>query len=176
MRCDTIRGMSGGSPRDRSTLSPTIASLVLIVLLAVGCLGTRLGTSYLTLVGNAFLSVKNGLHERLPTQLFYDETYMVLRYVVDQTPEDAVILLPPRQFIIDHYADGSIPLLASPSTAYSFLYPRVPVHFGDESPRKDDLTHILVWEHWALDRLGMTPDESNRIGIYEWPEGQKAPW
>ena len=74
MRCDTIRGMSGGSPRDRSTLSPTIASLVLIVLLAVGCLGTRLGTSYLTLVGNAFLSVKNGLHERLPTQLFYAET------------------------------------------------------------------------------------------------------
>ncbi|MEZ4655354.1 MAG: hypothetical protein R3E12_17625 [Candidatus Eisenbacteria bacterium] len=42
-----------------------------------------------------------------------------------------------------------IPLLASPSSAYSFLYPRVPVHFGDDSPRKDDLTYVLVWKGWG---------------------------
>jgi hypothetical protein len=168
--------MPGGSQIDRFTRSPAFASLVLIVLLVIGCLGTRVGYSYLTLVGKAYQSAKNGFQERLPTHLFYDETYMVLRYIVDQTPEDAVILLPPRQFIIDKYHDGSIPLLASPSTAYSFIHPRVPVHFGDVSPRKDDITHLLVWEHWALDRMGLTPDESNGIGVYEWPEGQKAPW
>lgn len=168
--------MSGGSQRVHFTGSSVLASLGLIILLVIGCLGSSLGESYRTLVGKAYLSVKNGFRERLPTQLFYDETYLVLQYIVDQTPEDAVILLPPRQFIIDHYHDGSIPLLASPSTAFSFIHPRVPVHFGDDSPRKDDITHLLVWEHWALDRLGETPDETNRVGIYEWPHGQKAPW
>jgi hypothetical protein len=168
--------MRGGSQIGSFTASPVAASLALVALLAALLLGTTGGRSYTTLVGNAYLSLTQGLWQERPVHLFYDETYWVLRYVVESTPESAVVLLPPRQFIIDQAGDGSIPLLASPSSAYSFLYPRVPVHFGDAAPRKDDLTHVLVWKHWGLDNLGLVPDETNDTGLYDWPREEPAPW
>jgi hypothetical protein len=168
--------MSGGSQSGRIPASSAIASLIFLVALAAILFGTVMGRSYTTLMGKAYLSLTHGLWEERPAHLFYDETYSVLRYIADSVPESSVVLLPPRQFIIDEIGDGSIPLLASPSSAYSFMYPRVPVHFGDDSPRKDDLTHVLVWRHWGLENMGLVPDATNETGLHEWPRGQKAPW
>ncbi|MCA9726805.1 MAG: hypothetical protein KC729_03915 [Candidatus Eisenbacteria bacterium] len=160
----------------RATGSPFVASFVLIAVLAVLLWGTAGGRSYTALMRNAYLSLTRGLWTERPAHLFYDETYWVLRYIVDNTPPDAVVLLPPRQFIIDRFDDGMIPLLASPSSAYSFLYPRVPVHFGDDSPRKDDLTYVLVWKGWGRENLGLPPGNGDDVELYPWPQGARAPW
>lgn len=156
-------------------------SLLALLLLVLFCVGTRWGGSYLNFARRSWGAAQSG--PRLPLArrqaAIYDATYPVLLYLREATPPDAVILMPPRQVVIDRFnRPAEIPLLASPSSAYNFIYPRVPVHYGDPSPVKDRLTHILVWEHWGLERIdpGATPTEENRVRVYPWPAGQEAPW
>jgi len=144
--------------------SPLACSIVALILLALFCVGTRWGRSYLEFAGKSWGAGKAGRRLSLERRqsVIYDQTYPVLLYVREMTPPDAVILMPPRQFVIDHFnRRAEIPLLASPSSAYNFIYPRVPVHLGDPSPEKARITHILVWEHWGLDRVdpGAIPTE-----------------
>lgn len=156
-------------------------SLLALLLLALFCLGTSWGRSYLNFASRSWGALQSA--PRLPLarrqSAIYDATYPVLLYLREVTPPDAVILMPPRQFVIDRFnRKGEIPLLASPSSAYNFIYPRVPVHHGDPSPAKNRLTHVLVWEHWGLDRVDSTavPTAENRVRIYPWPAGREAPW
>ncbi len=107
----------------------------------------------------------------------YDETYPVLRFLRESTPSEAVILLPPEKFI-DENTPGDIPLLASPSSVYNFIYPRVPVHWGDPSPWRERVTHLLVWKHWGLDLVapGEAPGPENEIALRPWPPGRPPVW
>lgn len=106
----------------------------------------------------------------------YDQSYRYLLFLRDTTPSDAIIQLPPRQFIIDR-SGGGIPLLASPSSTYSFLYPRVPVHYEDDSPFATRVNFVFAWEHWGMDRL--LPDvpqtEENRFKVYAIERDAHAP-
>jgi hypothetical protein len=161
--------------------SSLLCSTLLLALLTLFCAGTRWGRSYVELAAKSVDAWRNG--RQLPLErrevAIYDGTYPVLLYLREVTPPDAVILMPPRQFVIDRYRRGTeIPLLASPSSAYNFIHPRVPVHWGDPSPEKDRLTHVLVWEHWGLDLIdpGAAPTEENRVAIHPWPAGRRAPW
>ncbi|MCA9757351.1 MAG: hypothetical protein KDA27_16225 [Candidatus Eisenbacteria bacterium] len=169
-----MRKKAQPKPLDRSYY---LWSLLLLIVLAIFCGTTMCGRTFVDFQRSWIQTARSArtLDFEYRRQLTYDQTYSVLKFIVDQTPEDAVILFPPRQFIIDEVGSG-IPLLASPSSAYSFIYPRIPVHFGDDSPRKDDLTHLLVWNHWALDRIGLQPTEDNQVAIYEWPEGLRPDW
>ncbi len=156
-----------------------LGSAVALLLLLLFFLGTRWGESYVNLASKTWHAWRNGVRvapERRRLAV-YDATYPVLLYARELSPPDATILLPPRQYVIDH-SQGRIPILASPSSAYSFLYPRVPVHFGDPSPWKTHLTHVLIWEHWGLDLLGSgpAPGEENRYGLRPWPAGRGVPW
>lgn len=107
--------------------------------------------------------------------LFYDETYPVLWYLRENTPAEAVILLPPSKFMKEQVmsrrpaGEDLTPLLGLASSAYSFLYPRVPVHFGEPAPLQDRATHLLVWDHWGLDRIDAAQPrtEENRIWLVE---------
>jgi hypothetical protein len=140
------------------------------------CLGTRWGGNYVTFARKSWATMK--ILRQVPGESrwmqVYDETYPVLLYIRDNCPPESMILLPPRQYFVDH-SGGAIPLLGSPSSAYGFIYPRVPVHAGEEAPYRDRITHLLVWEHWGLDWVdpGARPTESNRIGLY--PVGLSAP-
>jgi len=160
---------------------PMLHSLGLLLLLTLFCLATHWGSSWVTLAGKTWGVWMSG-HQLsyADRQLaIYDRSYPALVHLRDATPPDAVILLPPRQYVIDRYANtGEIPLLASPSSVYSFIYPRVPVHFGDPSPYKDRLTHILVWGSWGLDLIGMREQEvaDDRMSLHPWPAGRSAPW
>jgi hypothetical protein len=148
--------------------SVTCSAGLLLVLLGAGAI-TELGKTYPTFVSKAVRAWRVGRSltaEQRQLSLHHD-TYQVLLYVRSCTPSDAVILLPPREYIIQK--TGQICLLASPSSAYSFLHPRIPVHYGEASPYADRVTHLLVWEHWGLDRLSpaRTPTEANRIALIE---------
>jgi hypothetical protein len=58
------------------------------------------------------------------------------------------------------------------------IYPRIPVHWGDPSPYKDRLTHILIWKHWGLSLVspGEPRTDENRIEVRPLPPFRKAPW
>ncbi|MEZ4649314.1 MAG: hypothetical protein R3E97_11150 [Candidatus Eisenbacteria bacterium] len=161
-------------PLDRSYY---LWSLLVLVVLVIFCRTTMCGGSFVDFQRTWVQTVHSAssLDFEYRRQLTYDQTYGILKFIAEQTPEDAVILFPPRQFIIDEVGKG-IPLLASPSSSYSFIYPRIPVHYGDDSPHKDDLTHLLVWNHWALDKIGVEPTEQNRVAIFEWPQGLRPDW
>jgi hypothetical protein len=144
-------------------------SLVLLAVVAAFCAFTQWGRTYVDFAVKTWRTVK--LVQKMPMQrrwfLRYDETYPVLLYIRDKTPPGSVILMPPRQFIVDAF-HGEIPLLASDGSAYSFIYPRIPVHYGDDSPSKDKATQLLVWNHWGLDQIapGTPHTEENRIALY----------
>ena len=107
--------------------------------------------------------------------MLYDETYPVLVYLRENTPPDAVILLPPEK-LIDEKTPGDIPLLASPSSVYNFIYPRVPVHWGDPSPWKDRVNYVLVWKQWGRDLVPEAPADTSEIALYPWPPGRRLSW
>jgi hypothetical protein len=179
-------GASGpGLPIIRPMRTPyaaaPIRSAVLLLALALFCAVTRWGESYVTFAAKSWGAWVSGRQLPLARRalVIYDKTYPVLLYLDEVAPPDAVILFPPRQFVIDQLnRKGEIPLLASPSSAYNFIYPRVPVHYGDPSPWKERITHVLIWEHWGLDLVapGEKPTEENRVRLVPWPSGRKAPW
>jgi len=108
---------------------------------------------------------------------FYDETYPVLLFIREHTPPDAVVLLPPRSFIKETVArrrpegEDLTPLLAMASSAYSFIYPRVPVHWEEDAPLQDAIDWLLVWEHWGLDRIdpNLPRTDENRVRLFSAP-------
>jgi hypothetical protein len=167
--------------RTRKAAASLWRSIALLLILALFCAVTRWGRSYVAFAVKSWGAWQSG--HQLPLarreMVIYDKTFPVLLYLDQAAPADAVILMPPRQFVIDRYnRKNEIPLLASPSSAYNFIYPRVPVHYGDPSPCKDRLTHILIWEHWGLDIVapGTPETEENRVELLPWPAGRKAPW
>ncbi len=105
-----------------------------------------------------------------------DETYPAVAYIRDALPPDAVVLLPPRKWIIEH-SRKEVPLLAAASSVYNFIYPRVPVHWGDDSPWKDRVNYILVWNDWGLDLVDPgAPRTGEEVRLYPWPRGGAGLW
>lgn len=150
-----------------------VSSFLLLLGLVGGGMVTDLGKTLTTFVSKALGAWNAGRAMTLEQRKLslYHETYQVLLYARGCSPPDAVILLPPRDFVIQKA--GHICLLASPSSSYSFLYPRIPIHYGDHAPRENEITHLLVWEHWGLDYVQprQTPNEGNRVALFELPEG-----
>ncbi len=171
--------MAKHAPKKPTPRGGALCSIVLLALLLLFCLTTEGGRTYAKFAARSWETWHKGrgLTADQKRLSLYDATYPLLLYLREYTPSEAVILLPPRQFVMDR-SGGSVPLLASPSSTYNFIYPRVPVHFGDDSPMKDCITHLLVWEHWGLELLesDVAATPQNRIGLHAWPEGKGAPW
>jgi len=153
---------------------------LLLALLVLFCLTTQWGSGYVVFIEKTWKIWRAVTPLPLVQRwaLRYDETFQWLLLLRDKTPDESVILLPPRDYFLEK-TGGNIPLLGSPSSAYSQIYPRVPVHWGDTSSRKDDLTHLLVWEYWSLNQVDSqvtTGSESDQFGLYRWPSGRSAPW
>jgi len=167
---DQVRLIPSDSPQDVPAKRRWLWSGLLILLLVLFVTGTRWGRGFTTIAGRTWIVWSHG--SQMPFEArsaaAYEPTYMTLLFIRDSTPPDAVILLPPSGYIIET-SGRDVALLASPSSAYSFIYPRVPVHWGDDkAPMADDVTHVLVWEHWGLNLID--PDaaltEDNRIAIF----------
>ena len=172
------------APPGRAWLrSPWTASLALLALLGLFCVFTQWGRNYFVFARRSLLVWTTGRSLTLNARQSqaYDETYPVLLYLRENLPPDAVVLLPPESFIIGQVTgdpnSGNIPLLSSPSSVYNFIYPRVPVHWGDPSPWKDKVDYILVWHHWGLKAVDpqAVPGPDNDIALYPWPAGRRFP-
>ena len=168
----------------REPLGPWAASAILLALVVLFCALTQWGRNYPVFAKKSWIVWSTGRSLPLAQrrEMAYDETYPVLMYIKENSPEDAVILLPPETYITGQVTGdpnlGNIPLMASPSSVYNFIYPRVPVHWGDPSPWKDRINYILVWHHWGLDLVDPTaaPDADNDIELVPWPAGKRISW
>ncbi len=173
------RGKSSACGREPRAAGPLLASLVLLLILTAFCAFTRWGGTYPRFASGSWGAwrLSRGMSADARRLALYDDTYPLLLYLRDYLPEDARVLLPPIDFIRSRYG-REIPLFASATSTYSFIYPRVPVHHGRPSPFMHDITHLLVWEHWGLDYVasGEPRTEGNRIMIYEWPQGLEVSW
>lgn len=155
-------------------------SLLLLALLALFCATTRWGGRYVDLVSRSYHALRiasaRSVDERKRDLL--DETYPLLLYIREFTPPDAVILFPPHETIVEHFGGDYSRLITNATSAYSVIYPRIPVHFGDPSPLRDRLTHVFVWEHAGLDLVqpGAAKTEENRFGVFPLPAGARVTW
>ncbi len=154
------------------------ASLVLLALVVLFCAVTDWGRTYPKFASRTWQALvrTRGVPRADRLVRLYDDTYPVLLYM-RFLPEDAVVLVPPVAFV-RRMRNNEIPLLASPTSTYSFIYPRVPVHFDQPSPFRDRIDHLLVWEHWGLDWVDPEAPhtEQNRVGLYPWPADREVPW
>jgi hypothetical protein len=127
-----------------------LRSLLSLGLVAFLLWGTQWGTSLRQALQKSWISFTVGRHMSAQQKRLgvFDSTYRFLLRIRKYTPPDAVILLPPRSFIRGQSAH--IPLLASASASYSFIYPRVPVHYGEGAPWRRHVTHVLNYRNWAL--------------------------
>lgn len=83
-------------------------------------------------------------------------TYAYLRYIAQQTPSDAVILMPQRSAYFP--ANGKTEFTGQPYNkiwALRFLYPRKIVIDGQEKANKyiDKVTHVAIVNGWGYDKL-----------------------
>lgn len=156
-----------------------LASLILLTLVVLFCASTRWGRMYPRFAANSWKVWSNG-HRMTAAErrlLFYDKTYPVLLEVRRSTPPEAVVLLPPHDFVKSRFAlgrppgDDMVPLLGSSSSAYGVLYPRVPVMFDEASPWRQRVTNLLVWDWWGLELVdpSLVHTEANRVQLFEAP-------
>jgi len=166
----------GGGSR---VVGPWFASLVLLLVLIAFCAFTRWGGTYARFASGSWGAwrMSRGMSAEARRLALYDDTYPLLLYLRDYLPEDAKVLLPPIDYIRGFYG-REIPLFASATSTYSFIYPRVPVHHGRPSPFMKQITHLLVWEHWGLDYIapGEPRTQENRIMLHDWPPGLEVSW
>jgi hypothetical protein len=170
-------GRGEANQASRGSWGPRGASLLLLLLVVLFCGLTRWGRTYPTFARKTYVTWAAG-HRLTAEQRrlqSYDETYPALLYVAENTPPDAVVLFAPGK-LLGATPDQS-PVMASASSAYNFIYPRVPVHWGDPAPLRDRVDYILVYNHWGLDLAdpGATPTDENRVMLYPWPRGKKLP-
>ena len=78
-----------------------------------------------------------------------------LNYLVDNTPEDAIVLFPPKDNLPKHKDHQKINTMLRRRTYVThFVYPRRIV-YKDESdnPFMNDVTHVAIIDGWGYDQL-----------------------
>lgn len=155
------------------------ASLLLLVLVVAFCGVSRWGRTYPRFASGSWqaLQLARAMSSEERFLALYDDTLPLLLYLREYLPPDARVLVPPVEFIRSKHG-GDIPLFASPTSTYSFIYPSVPVHHGKPSPFMNELTHLLVWEHWGLEYVAPNDPhtEGNRVLLVDWPADARASW
>lgn len=99
--------------------------------------------------------------ERLGLKLGFNYAY--LKYIHDNTPEDAVILFPTRDVILKQptqFKEAEFSL----QWIHSFVYPRKVVIDGTET--KDQITHVAIMNGWGYDKLTYQVENQHENAIY----------
>jgi len=99
--------------------------------------------------------------ERLGIKLGFNYAY--LKYVRDNTPEDAVILFPTRDIILKQPTQFTEADL-SQQWIYSFIYPRKVLIEGTGAT--DKVTHIAIMNGWGYDKLPYQVENKHENAIY----------
>ena len=135
-----------------------------------------------TLVGNNLETINKypdlTIEEKYAAKLTFD--YQYLKIVKDNTPEDAVVLFPPTDFIKQVRKQNKA-LTASSVGMYNsrwaeyFIYPRQIVYEPRaDDPKADSLrqldryknaTHVAVLSNWGLHKLSYRPQLSSAYTV-----------
>jgi len=149
-----------------------------LVVLAVFVFGTHLGYIFRDMTRSSWVALRTGpgLTFEQRRGLLLDQSYAILVDINRRTPPDAVILFPPKaRFQGDDVS--FTPVASTASSAYNYIYPRIPVLYGVGAPNRDRITYVVNYDHWAYETfwpdVPRTPE--NRFGIVPWPGGIEVP-
>ena len=101
------------------------------------------------------------IDQRLGMKLGFNYAY--LKHVKDNTPEDAVILFPPREIILKQPTQFTTAEF-SPIWIHSFIYPRKVIMDGTEITTP--ITHVAVMNGWGYDKLAYQVENKHENAIY----------
>lgn len=96
----------------------------------------------------------------------------VLHYIIQKTPQDAIILLPPEKILMNDSASydftSKLGGIKSRNWALDLVYPRKLVYFDeiDKNIWKDKITHVMVFDGWGLQYLSYSPSELSNLDVY----------
>ncbi len=92
--------------------------------------------------------------------------YWYLSYIREQTPQNAVILLPPHE-AVDTVAEMTF--ISSSDWVEYFIFPRLCIS-EDEKDKKPELykrvTHVAVVNYWGYDKLKYYPGKMDKDAIF----------
>lgn len=146
-------------------------SIVLVLVLFKGNEGYSWVLSDLI---NANLKFINSNRHLTPAQKYQSKFGVdaaAIDFIKNQTPEDAVILIPPHSVLMNDSSEykfmkGLGGIKARTWTLY-FLYPRKLVYFDESDKNKfaKDVTHVVCLNGWGYDKLlyATTPKSSFEI-------------
>ncbi len=104
--------------------------------------------------------------------------YQFINYIKQNTPEDAIILMPPRDvFMKSDLNKNSSWGVKSKTWSTYFLYPRIVIReedCGNYPQLCDSISHVMVLESWGIDKLNYkVPPQKYGILPINSPGGQK---
>ena len=86
-------------------------------------------------------------------------TYVYLRFLRDQTPDTAVILMPGAEIICSPNGKNNFSKdMANKLWATRFLYPRK-IIYDKERNAQDQITHVAIINYWGYDKLPYRVDK-----------------
>jgi hypothetical protein len=95
--------------------------------------------------------------------------YSYLSFVRNETPEDAIILAPPRS--IWHPEGKKLGFgnwITSKSYVSYFIYPRRVIYDDEkdaQNPLKGQLTHVMIVDHWGYEKLDYPVSNKEQFSV-----------
>lgn len=108
---------------------------------------------------------KRTLNNNLPKLTAEDKRYFkignywYLKYLRENTPQNAVILLPPRS-VVD--TSETMKNMSNPDWVEYFIYPRLCVSEDEKTAKKslyDQATHVAIVHGWGYEKLHYQPEK-----------------
>ena len=95
--------------------------------------------------------------------------YKYLQYVKQNTNENAIILMPPREVFLqsDFNKEGAWGAKTATWSTY-FLYPRILVREEDRGIKPElynRATHVMIVNHWGFDKLKYSVSQKQKYGV-----------
>jgi len=113
-----------------------------------------------------FLHLNNSAEEKY--KLRFGATFLLLNNIVKQTPQDAIIIMPPDSVLLN--SKSMIKLhkeIIEKSWASYFVYPRRLVYEKEKNtnPLYENANYVVILNGWGLDKIHYTLENKILTGV-----------
>lgn len=124
---------------------------------------------YNTLIKNTYDSADQikglTIDQKIESKMGFDAKFLL--YLKAQTPEDAIILMPPYEQVKRKNDGGAFSndsaSISNVSWASYFVFPRKLVYEGTESEYRDKVTHVAIVDKWGYQFAPNIPEAQQQL-------------
>lgn len=147
----------------------TIAVLILLYVFYQSVSGYQFVVDRLVLANLKIIKENPNLTTSKKYEIKLGFDYRYINYVKQNTPEDAVILMPPREVFekSDFNTNGAWGVKSKIWDTY-FLYPRILVSEEDSTANPKlyaKITHVMIVNDWGYDKLKYPVQTKNKYAV-----------